>query len=163
MALIQLIFQSTLLNEGEPSLAQIFHACRHNNKLNNISGLILCSGAHFFEMMEGERDVVENTYQRICADRRHRVTHAWGNSELIKREFPKWVSGYRRVKRGVAPSSKIHESYFFDDYDIYNLYEGSGLLRDKLQAFHFATVNDLFQSSPFSSHTVHYVQQPKAA
>ena len=151
MALLQLIFQSSLINVNEPTLAQIFHSGRINNKLNDITGLIICSGASFFEIMEGEKEVVEQTYQRICADRRHRVTHAWGNSESAKREFPKWVSGFRRVRRGVSPSGKIHEAYFFDDYDIYSLGEGCGLMRDKLLAFHASTVNDVFLASTFAS------------
>ena len=46
---------------------------------------------------------------------------------------------FRRVKRGITSSSKIHEAYFFDDYDIYSLGEGCGLMRDKLLAFHAST------------------------
>ena len=148
MPLMQLIFQSSLVNETETSLAQIFHACRINNKLNGITGIILCSGVHFFEVLEGENDVVMQTYQRVCADSRHRITHAWGNSDMAERQFPKWVSGFRRVKRGSAPSRNLHEAYFFDDYDISNLRENGGLIQDKLFEFHHATFADLPYDAP---------------
>lgn len=58
---------------------------------------------------------------------------------------------FRRVKRGITSSSKIHEAYFFDDYDIYSLGEGCGLMREKLLAFHASTVNDVFLASTLAS------------
>ena len=60
MPLIQLIFQSTLVDKGSANLSDIFHTVRIRNKNKGITGLILCSGDRFFEVLEGENAVKRN-------------------------------------------------------------------------------------------------------
>ena len=153
MPLIQLIFQSTLVDEGSANLSDIFHTVRIRNKNKGITGLILCSGDRFFEVLEGENEVVQHTYQRICEDARHRVTEAWGNSDVRERAFSKWVSGFRRAKRGVLQVGKLEDTYFFVYYDLSQLRESSGLMQAKLHAFHRSTSQESANVSPFSLNT----------
>lgn len=163
MALIQLIFQSTLMDESSADLSEIFHTARLKNRSKGITGLIMCAGTQFFQVLEGDSSVVNHTYQRICADTRHQVTHAWGDSDIKARHFNKWVSGFRRVKLGARMSDKLEEAYFFDDYDLSQLREHGGLMQSKLYAFHRATVEATANISPFSFRQTHAAPQALAA
>lgn len=41
------------------------------NAANDVTGILLFNGTHFFQLLEGPEAGIQAVYQRICADRRH--------------------------------------------------------------------------------------------
>jgi hypothetical protein len=75
--LVRLIFSSRSLIAGEGQeataghVSQICAAARKNNATSNMTGVLLFDSVSFVEMLEGRRNVVEATFQRIQRDDRH--------------------------------------------------------------------------------------------
>ncbi len=52
-------------------IANILTSARVANQANNITGALMFTASGFAQVLEGTRDVVERTFERICADPRH--------------------------------------------------------------------------------------------
>ncbi|MEI8168895.1 MAG: BLUF domain-containing protein [Rhodoferax sp.] len=123
MALIQLIFESSLIKNNEQSLASIFNTSRRRNRENQISGAVILSGTDFIEVLEGESDVVQDTLQRIKDDRRHTLKRVWDEQAIPERNFSRWNSGYRRSNAINDEKLSLSEYYFFDGVDMTFIWE----------------------------------------
>jgi Sensors of blue-light using FAD len=67
---------------------------RERNRVNGITGIMLYAGGSFMQYLEGPRSAVQDTFNRIKADRRH-----YGIMELIRMDIPKreyrdWSMGF---------------------------------------------------------------------
>ncbi|ARN74818.1 BLUF domain-containing protein [Oceanicoccus sagamiensis] len=49
----------------------IMHSSEANNDHNEISGTLLASRTHFLQIIEGKYEDVNDTFMRICHDKRH--------------------------------------------------------------------------------------------
>jgi hypothetical protein len=63
---------------------------RARNKADNITGALLFSDAGFAQVLEGQRDVVERTFDRIAMDRRHADVTVLSFTPTQRRSFPDW-------------------------------------------------------------------------
>lgn len=135
MQLTQVILESTLTCDREPSLALALRQGRFNRVENRITGLILCSGSFILEVLEGERTVVLNASQHIRSDARYRVTD-YSESAIAERFFTRWNSGYRR-SNAVAweDHTTLYDAYQFDGIDASLLRHRRGPLLERLLAF----------------------------
>lgn len=70
---------------------------RINNKNNGITGLLLYSDGNFMQILEGEKETVENTYNKIQNDTRHRNIILITNKSVKQRNFSEWKMGYSIV------------------------------------------------------------------
>lgn len=62
-----------------------------NNQKANITGILLCSGGIFFQILEGEEEVVDPLYEKILKDDRHKDIFCLKNEPNIsERQFPEW-------------------------------------------------------------------------
>jgi hypothetical protein len=69
----QLLYISTASRQMlRIDVEQILFTARRMNKANGITGLLISSPARFMQVLEGEEAAVRATYNRICADPRHR-------------------------------------------------------------------------------------------
>ncbi|MBK0094722.1 diguanylate phosphodiesterase [Erwinia sp. S63] len=53
------------------TLEDMVAKANRKNQSSHITGILLFDGLHFFQLLEGPREAVQNIYQRICADARH--------------------------------------------------------------------------------------------
>ena len=69
------------------------------NRLNNITGLLLYADGNFIQLLEGDEATVKAVYKKISSDQRHKgVTHiASGN--LAARNFPDWAMGFKSISK----------------------------------------------------------------
>ena len=74
----------------EPALRQLIDHCRHNNEAAGISGLLLNSGGHFMQVLEGNPMRLAALYERISADPRHHGLQQLLNQPVTERMFPDW-------------------------------------------------------------------------
>ncbi|WP_155140323.1 BLUF domain-containing protein [Aquisalinus luteolus] len=75
---------------SEKELKDILEKSRSNNKIDNITGLLLYNDGSFFQVLEGEKATVEACYKRIQKDRRHDNCITLLDGDLDNRTFMSW-------------------------------------------------------------------------
>lgn len=91
------------------ALNELLRKARLNNALNDVTGMLLFKNNSFIQVLEGERQAVEETYARIAKDPRHRQLIVMSQEPIAQRSFAAWSMGYRAV--GDAP---VGHSGFLD-------------------------------------------------
>ncbi|MET0934827.1 MAG: BLUF domain-containing protein, partial [Luteibacter sp.] len=99
------------MNKAPPDLRRIFYISRaaraltdaeiqnilrisqRNNRRNDITGCLLCSGEYFAQTLEGRRDALDGTLARIAADPRHAEVHVVFDENVDSRICPEWSMG----------------------------------------------------------------------
>jgi len=95
MILVRLIYTSTVTEDFVPAeIDHILKTARANNKNRNVTGLLCFNNTFFLQCLEGSREQVNNTYQKILNDKRHTNITILSYSEIIEREFHEWSMGY---------------------------------------------------------------------
>lgn len=76
-------------------LSQLLTVSQHNNERDDVSGVLMYQDSLFFQILEGERDAVQDCYyKRICKDSRHsRLSLMWENA-VDGRTFPDLAMEY---------------------------------------------------------------------
>ena len=78
----------------EVPLSDILIASKRNNTRDDISGLLMYHDGLFFQVLEGEKALVKNCYQRILRDQRHSAISLMWEGEAETRAFASWAMGY---------------------------------------------------------------------
>ncbi len=89
--LVQLIYTSSY--EGSIGLEQARDIARKAgvaNEQNGVTGLLMFGHGHFLQVLEGSTDAVNETYQRIAKDPRHRRLRLLSYREVGARDFAAW-------------------------------------------------------------------------
>src|ERR1700722_3616776 len=98
MKLSQLVYVS---NATAPMTAEavelIVKRCRRNNEERNISGLLIYSGGHFIQLLEGHQPVLANLFAAIREDARHHNVEQLHFAAAAERLFPSWRMGLLHV------------------------------------------------------------------
>jgi class 3 adenylate cyclase len=72
-------------------LEKIGKISQQNNQARNITGVLLCLGGMFFQILEGEADDIDQIYQRILQDPRHTdILCLKSELNVTERLFPEW-------------------------------------------------------------------------
>ncbi len=85
---------------AETDIDAILAASRRNNRVANITGLLVYDGVRFLQALEGDQAAVEIAFQRIKADPRHRAAVMLSLRETATREFGVWDMACERVSVG---------------------------------------------------------------
>ena len=97
--LIHCIYASAGTTEySENDLIELLKVSRRNNKARNISGMLLYHKMSFFQVLEGEREIVENLYDKIKEDKRHDMVLKLIVEPIENRSFENWTMGHARVR-----------------------------------------------------------------
>lgn len=97
MPLMQLIYLSDLVGRDESMLPAILESAVRHNRKNGITGMLLYSEGNFLQVLEGEADAVQATYQRICQDPRHHHVTGLLEEQVPQRQFSAWSMGYKQL------------------------------------------------------------------
>ena len=98
MPLAQILYASAAkFKLSERELDALLRTSAERNLGNGITGLLLYSDGNFMQVLEGEADVVEATYQRIAQDPRHHLLYRLGTQAIDQREFSAWHMGLVRL------------------------------------------------------------------
>ena len=117
MALIQLIYTSTLVADTPDVMADILQTSRRANKSHNISGMLLCAKGGVLQVLEGEDAVVSKLYRSIELDKRHNNIFLLSKTEVVERQFASWAMGFRRLTETEISRSTIAAEVFNADRD----------------------------------------------
>lgn len=109
--------------EARAELASILEASRRRNRLNGLSGVLLYTGRGFAQVLEGNLDALEPTFERIQNDDRHHAVNLLSFAPVGERVFAEWSMGFVGQRSGfwlsaAAPSALDDVLARFDDLDV---------------------------------------------
>jgi hypothetical protein len=98
MSLIQLIYTSRNTLDADDrgqlkNLREILEKARTKNSAVGVTGYLIFDKACFLQILEGERDAVFATFERIKGDRRHQAITLVETREVRMRSFADWTMG----------------------------------------------------------------------
>ena len=91
MSLIQLVYASKPFGFNSPTLNGILSDARRLNPPNDITGALICRADMYLQLLEGPKEAVEATYQRITRDDRHVEPQRLLTKPTDHRLFPNWA------------------------------------------------------------------------
>ncbi len=130
MYLVRLIYTSRVTRDnnafGPNDIDDILQTSKRNNKKSHITGLLCFNRKYFLQCIEGSREQVNRTYNKILQDKRHHDVIMLGYEEINERSFNDWDMGF------IAESSFTKEMITrftpTSDFDPYNMNARSALL-----------------------------------
>lgn len=110
--MIHCIYASTASRAyGPQELADMLTVARARNLARGVSGILLYIDGSFFQVLEGEAEVVDALYQRIAEDPRHfRVTTIM-RERIARRAFADWSMGFAELA-----SAQLGDSLGLNDF-----------------------------------------------
>jgi Sensors of blue-light using FAD len=96
MDLVQCIYCSTCTNPSfaAPELKALLDNCRTSNAARNVTGMLLFHAGAFFQVLEGDRTVVEALFEKISSDKRHCNAKKIILEPIAERAFAAWTMGH---------------------------------------------------------------------
>ena len=79
---------------GSSGMVELLTEARRINTSRDITGLLLHRDRSFYQVLEGEEDVVRQTFDSIEKDERHTAIDVLFEGEVDEREFPDWQMGF---------------------------------------------------------------------
>ncbi len=100
-----MIFQLAYLSAAWPGLTEqdvhgILRASTVNNRHVGLSRMLLLVDETFFQILEGDRETVERTFERISKDTRHSGVIRVVAQDRDERSFPRWSMGFEKIYHG---------------------------------------------------------------
>jgi hypothetical protein len=94
---------------SQQTMDAILERSRANNPALGITGVLCHSGDVYMQVLEGGRDAVNNLYNRIAADVRHKQAMLLHYDEISERRFAGWTMGQVNLAR-INPSVLLRYS-----------------------------------------------------
>ncbi|MFC3194024.1 BLUF domain-containing protein [Marinicella sediminis] len=114
---------SGLGGEVPIEIGRILMQSRKNNPKLEVGGVLYFRNNYFFQCLEGEQDVVNDLYQKIATDPRHKQVQTLSVKRIHQRQFSDWsmkyVASKDQVNRLIRQfGMQEFNPYQFDDYMI---------------------------------------------
>lgn len=94
------IYRAGRVDSELSALRDILSQSRKNNEKCDVTGYLIFDGDTFVQVLEGPRESVEGTMERIARDQRHREVSVVAIQPVDARTFHGWkMGGYRRGPR----------------------------------------------------------------
>ena len=135
MSLTQLIYVSSLAHGCEPELASILESADRRNREDDITGMLLYSGGNFLQVLEGPKERVYQTYERICRDPRHGSIMMLTEEDVSERHFADWRMGYRQLGPAEVARFPQYAPYFQLGFDASKFNAKPGVALEMLELF----------------------------
>ena len=62
-----------------------------NNSANNVTGVLIATKTHFLQILEGEFEMLNDTFERISRDTRHEKIQLISFAQIEERRFGEWA------------------------------------------------------------------------
>ena len=97
-SLYHLIYASKETHKvSEDEILELLSQSRQANKKLSITGMLLYNESSFFQVLEGEKDIIENLFAHIAKDKRHEKVTKIIFEVIPERKFSEWSMGYSIV------------------------------------------------------------------
>jgi hypothetical protein len=98
MAMYQFVYVSReVMRFTDEQLQDLLKVSRRKNSACQVTGLLLYVSGNFIQLLEGAREDVLATRDRIAADTRHRGMNTLLDGPCEKRDFQDWSMGFEKV------------------------------------------------------------------
>lgn len=122
--LIQMIYISRstfapaeITNGIEPNVARILLKSRANNKKNSLVGVLYFGNGCFFQCLEGAAEAVDNLYETLLKDTRHKDLKVLSRKPIDVLSFSNWSMKHVPLEDEMT---KLLKSQGFKTFDPYN-------------------------------------------
>lgn len=96
--LIHIVYVSTSKHDfSEKELSDLLQEIRVKNKSLGVTGLLLYNEGLFIQVVEGERQILQDLFQNIKKDLRHSNLVELLEEPITSRSFPNWSMGFKIV------------------------------------------------------------------
>lgn len=85
------------------TIEDILETARPRNARSGVSGLLVYSGTHFLQLLEGPEQQVGQIFDSIRADERHHDVVVLLTERAEARQFPGWSMGYELLENMDPP------------------------------------------------------------
>lgn len=112
-----MIYRLLYVSTADPSideagLSRIIEAARTRNAALDITGLMVFTGSHFMQLLEGPKDAVEVIFDMICEDEHHSAVARLIAEPARERSCPDWAMALRVID---APEDGARHVFSVDD------------------------------------------------
>lgn len=137
MSYTQLIYVSDLRdkNQDEGELSNILESAVRHNTEDDITGMLLYSDGNFLQVLEGNKEAVQKTYDRIHLDPRHKNILLLTEEEVDERHFTNWSMGYRRLGKEDIAKFPSYAPFFQFGFKADDIKAKSGVALEMLMLF----------------------------
>jgi len=80
-------------------LSELLEVARENNAKLGLTGMLLYAQGSFFQVLEGQADVVDALYAKIERDKRHEQVTLVIREPIPRRYFDVWTMGFYKASR----------------------------------------------------------------
>ena len=102
-SLVQLVYVSAAaVPFADAELEDLLALARENNSSLSVTGILLFTDQTFFQVLEGDRNVVQQLYEKIALDRRHNNVLLLAKREIGERNFGDWSMGFVRDRKEIS-------------------------------------------------------------
>ena len=112
VALLQLVYMSSLVTDEPEILPAILDVSVRNNRRRNITGMMLYADGNILQVLEGEKDALLKTFRSIELDARHRGIFVLIEKEIAARQFASWSMGFRQLTKAVLEKFPVAAHVF---------------------------------------------------
>jgi hypothetical protein len=82
---------------AETELLDILTASRRNNSQKGLTGVLLYGDGRFIQFIEGDKADVQDAFEKISNDSRHKAITLITSDETDHRNFPEWSMGFKSL------------------------------------------------------------------
>ncbi|MBJ6367826.1 BLUF domain-containing protein [Snuella sedimenti] len=83
--------------KSEDNLLNLYNKAKTNNLKHNITGILIYKNGNFLQVLEGEQEMVDNTFKRISLDSRHKNIIKVINTTVEQRIFEDYNFGFTTI------------------------------------------------------------------
>ena len=96
--MFQVVYLSTATREyGKDELKRILEVSRRNNEADGVTGMLCYHDGTFFQMLEGDREKVQQVMERVEKDNRHFGVTVLLEDEVEERTMKDWSMAFREL------------------------------------------------------------------
>ncbi|MDF4203826.1 BLUF domain-containing protein [Maribacter sp. SA7] len=90
-----LTYESVATNKLKtPEMEELLEKARANNKRDDITGCLIYYKGGFVQLLEGNKKKINELYDKIKKDPRHKNVTLFSDDEISERTFPNWGMAY---------------------------------------------------------------------
>lgn len=116
--LYELIYTSLASKEMNPDdLKSILEISRANNEASDITGILMYHNRTFIQLLEGPKEEVLSTYERIKNDDRHSQVNKFWDNDIEKRNFDSWSMAFSELKDAEGIDSEYISFFTENGFD----------------------------------------------
>lgn len=124
-ALVHCIYTSAqTVDFSHEDIFELLAVARATNSALEVTGVLLYDSGSFFQVLEGEPEVVDELYEKIGKDKRHDRVSKIIYESIASRNFSEWTMGYAGITREEIKTISGFNDFFHGQKNFIDLDEG---------------------------------------